>query len=37
MTCDEKSFHLWMQTVIRENGEEIAHKEWREEIPRDHL
>ena len=37
MTCDENSFHLCAQTVILENGQEIARMEWAEEIPRDHL
>jgi len=37
MTCDERTFHIWAETVIRENGEEIARQEWREEIARDHL
>ncbi|MFM7446247.1 MAG: hypothetical protein ACKO2N_20525, partial [Tabrizicola sp.] len=37
MSCDEKSFHVWAETVIRENGDEIARKEWSEVIPRDHL
>lgn len=37
MTCDERHFHFWAETVIRENGAEIARREWSEEIPRDHL
>lgn len=37
MTCDEKAFRIWAETVIHENGVEIARQEWREEIPRDHL
>jgi hypothetical protein len=37
MTCNEKAFHIWAETVITENGQEIARKEWTEEIPRDHL
>ena len=37
MTCDEKAFHIWAETVIRENGTEIARQEWREEVPRDHV
>ena len=37
MTCDEKVFHIWAETVIRENGIEIARQEWSEDIPRDHL
>lgn len=37
MTCDEKAFHILAETVITENGQEIARKEWREEIARDHL
>ncbi len=37
LTCSEKSFHFWAETVIHENGAEIARKDWSEEIPRDHL
>jgi hypothetical protein len=37
LTCDERSFHFWAETVIHENGAEIARKEWAEEIPRDHI
>lgn len=37
MTCDARSFHIWAETVITENGQQIARKEWHEEIARDHL
>ena len=37
MTCDENVFHVWAETVIKENEQEIARLEWREDIPRDHL
>ena len=37
MTCDERSFHFQAETVILEDGQEIARREWVEDIPRDHL
>jgi hypothetical protein len=37
MTCDESHFHYWAETVIHENGKEIARKAWSQEIPRDHI
>ncbi|MFN4204629.1 MAG: CocE/NonD family hydrolase [Tabrizicola sp.] len=37
MTCDESHFHIWAETVILENGTEIARRDWTEAIPRDHI
>jgi hypothetical protein len=37
MTCDASYFHYDAETVIHENGKEIARKTWSEEIPRDHI